>query len=109
MTKQLPKRLLISYCGICCSLCPSYKSKQCQGCPELRGCKIVRCAKEKNIRFCFLCKKFPCKLYEEGFDWNLNKFHNLKKFKLGTVKWKPYSKEYIMLFKMGKKLKKSQK
>jgi len=106
MTKQkLPKKLLISYCGICCSICPSYELKYCPGCTELEECKIVQCAKSKNIRYCFLCKEFPCKLFEEGFDWNLDEFPLLKKFKLGTVKWKPYSKEYIKLFKLGEKLK----
>lgn len=44
-------------------------------------------------------------MFEKGFDWNLNKFPNLRKFKLGTVKWKPYDKSYITLFKV-KKLKK---
>jgi len=107
MTNQLPKKLLISYCGICCSLCPSYRSKCCPGCPELEDCKIVQCAKSKNIRYCFKCNKFPCKLFEEGFDWNLDNLPLLKKFKLGTVKWKPYDKEYIKLFKIGKKLDKN--
>jgi len=99
----MPEKSLISYCGICCSLCPAYREKHCPGCPELEKCKIIQCAKSKNIRYCFLCKEFPCKLFKEGFDWNLNEIPEFKKFKLGTVKWKPYSKEYIELFTLGKK------
>lgn len=100
--EKIPENPLISYCGICCSLCLRYTSKDCPGCPKLKGCKIVQCAERKKIKCCFLCKMFPCKLYEEGFDWNLNKFPNLRKHKLGTVKWKPFSDEYIKLFKLGK-------
>lgn len=100
---KLPKKPLISYCGICCSLCPGYRiTKTCPGCPELKDCKIVQCAESKKISCCFLCDEFPCKLYEKGFDWDLDKFPNLKEFKLGVVKWKPYSKEYIKIFKVDK-------
>lgn len=100
--KIIAEKLLISYCGICCSLCPPYRAKKCPGCPELKDCKILQCAKTKNVRYCFLCKNFPCKLFEDGFDWNLDGFPELKKYKLGTVKWKPYSREYLSLFKLGK-------
>lgn len=106
---KLPKNLLISYCGICCTLCPSFRKKQCPGCLKLPECEIGKCAKSKKQRCCFLCKEFPCKLYEEGFDWNLDKFDDLKKFKLGIVKWKPYDKEYIRLFKIGKEIDKNKK
>ncbi|MHA1401933.1 MAG: DUF3795 domain-containing protein [Candidatus Heimdallarchaeaceae archaeon] len=102
MEEKLPKNLLISYCGICCSLCPAYKSGECPGCPELKECKIVQCAKSKKIRYCFLCKEFPCKLFEEGFGWNLDEVPGLEKFKFGIIKWKPYSGEYIKLFKLNK-------
>ena len=109
MTEEIKsKDLLISYCGICCTLCPPYRSKKCPGFPELKDCKILQCAKSKNIRYCFLCEEFPCKLFEEGFEWNLDSFPELKKYKLGTVKWKPYDIEYIKLFKLGKE-KKSEK
>ncbi len=96
------EKQLISYCGICCSLCPAYREKDCPGCPELEECKIVQCAKSKNIRYCFLCEEFPCKLFEEGFDWNLDEIPEFKEFKLGTIKWKPFSDSYILLFKLGK-------
>ncbi|UCD04568.1 MAG: DUF3795 domain-containing protein [Candidatus Woesearchaeota archaeon] len=95
------EKQIISYCGICCSLCPGYRFKTCPGCTGISRCKIIQCAKSKNIRYCFLCKEFPCKLFEEGFDWNLDEIEILKKYKLGTVKWTPYSKEYIKLFKLS--------
>ena len=82
-------------------MCPIYKSKKCPGCPELKDCKIVQCGNKRKIRYCFSCNDFPCKLFKEGFDWNLDKIPDLKKFKLGTVKWKPYSEEYLKLFKLG--------
>ena len=94
---------LISYCGICCSLCPPFRNGECPGCMELEDCKIHQCAKSKNIRYCFLCDEFPCNLFENGFDWDLDAFSGLKEFKLGVVKWKPYSDAYIQLFKMVKK------
>ena len=106
---KTPKEILISYCGICCSVCRSYKKKQCPGCLKLEKCEISKCAKSKKIRYCFSCKEFPCKLFEEGFDWDLDKFPALKDFKLGVVKWKPYSKEYIQLFKIGNKISEKKK
>jgi hypothetical protein len=94
---------LISYCGICCSLCPAFRGGDCPGCYELKGCKIHQCAKSKDINFCFLCYHFPCDLFEKGFDWNLNDFSTLEEYKPGIVKWKPFSDVYIHLFKMVKK------
>ncbi|MCD6547168.1 MAG: DUF3795 domain-containing protein [Nanoarchaeota archaeon] len=83
-----------------------FQRKKCPGCQkllELCGrCEIAECASSRNIKCCFLCKDFPCKLFEEGFDWNLAEIPEFKEFKLGTIKWKPYSKEYIKLFKLGK-------
>ena len=94
---------LISYCGICCSLCPPFRNGDCSGCLELDECKINQCAKSKKIRYCFSCKEFPCELFEKGFDWDLDVFPSLKKFSPGVVKWKPFSNTYIQYFKMVKK------
>lgn len=96
----------ISYCGICCNICPPYREGECPGCYELDECKINQCAKSKNIKYCFLCKEFPCDLFEKGFDWDLEMFPSLKKHSLGIVKWKPFSDTYIKFFKMVKKNKK---
>ena len=100
---------MISYCGICCSLCPAYKSKNCPGCPKLKNCKIVQCAESKKIKCCFSCKEFPCNLYEEGFDWDMNEFPLLKPYKLGVVKWKPYDKCYIKNLKIDKEIRERKK
>lgn len=107
--EKTPQKLLISYCGICCSVCRSYKKKQCPGCLRLEECEISKCAKSKKIRYCFSCKEFPCKLFEEGFDWDLDEFPDMKEFKLGIVKWRPFSKEYIQLFKIGNKISEKKK
>jgi len=99
--------LMVSYCGICCSLCPAFREKACPGCKELLKlhgkCEIAKCASQKGISCCFLCESFPCKLFEEGFNWNLDEIPEFKKFKLGVVKWKPYSKLFIKLFKLWKR------
>jgi hypothetical protein len=63
-------------CGICCRYCPVYelKEKGCEGCDwvndKLRkvresheGCAFWECAKEKNVKCCFLCSEFPWKLH----------------------------------------------
>ena len=80
--------------------------KFCHGCLKLEGCKIAEYAKSKKKKCCFSYKKFPCKLFEDGFDWNLDEFPLIKEFKIDIVKWRSYSKEYLMLFKIGKKIKK---
>jgi len=94
------KKLLISYCGIVCSLCPlyrgKYEKKKCSGCWTINECKIVRCAKERKIKYCFYCDEFPCKIYKKGFSWDIED---------KPVIWKPYSREYIKLFEIAKKKK----
>ena len=47
-------------------------------------------------------RKAVNQLFEEGFDWNLDEIPQFKEFKLGTIKWKPFSDSYILLFKLGK-------
>jgi hypothetical protein len=105
MTKKTQKKPIISHCGICCSLCPPYKDKECPGCAKLPDCKIQQCAKNKSQQYCFECSQFPCTLYEKGFDWDLNTFPFLKKYNPGIVKWKPFSTTYIKYFKLAKKSK----
>jgi len=75
----------------------------------LKGVKSLNAQSLKKKKCCFSCKEFPCKLFKDGFDWNLDEFPLMKEFKIGTVKWRPYSKEYLMLFKIGKKIKKKNK
>ena len=98
------QKLLISYCGIVCSLCPlyrgKYKEKKCFGCKILDECNIVKCAKKKKIKYCFYCAQFPCRLYRKGFQWDIEG---------EPVIWKPYSPEYVKMFGIAKKLKKNPK
>jgi len=66
----------VGVCGIYCEYCPVYRLKQknCLGCDwvneQLRrsreshkGCAFWECAKEKNVKCCFLCREFPCPLH----------------------------------------------
>ena len=100
--QELPKDPLVGTCGICCSLCPPFRMGECPGCPELVNCKIRQCGETKGSRYCFLCEEFPCRLFEEGFDWDLNEFPVFKRVNYGTVRWRPYSIEYIRFFKVLK-------
>jgi len=80
-------------------MCPAYKVKDCPGCLQLDECRIVECAKSKGIRYCFSCKEFPCRLFEEGFDWDISG---------EPLVWKPYGDAYIKFFKKNReKFKKS--
>ncbi len=65
-------------------------------------CEIVKCAQSRNVDFCFTCPEFPCKLFEEGFDLNFDEIPEYETIKLGTVKWKPYSEEFIHYIKTFK-------
>jgi hypothetical protein len=67
-------------CGIYCGYCPVYRCKdeRCSGCEWVnkrlrkvggshRSCVFRECAKEKNVKCCFLCEDFPCEL-DHGKD-----------------------------------------
>ncbi len=107
--KAVAKEPYISICGICCSLCPPYKNKDCPGCHDLPFCKIHQCARQKLIAFCFDCTEFPCLLFKQGFDWNLDMFPVLQNYHPGVVKWKPYSDTYIHYFQLIKDANKQKK
>ncbi len=92
--------ILIGYCGICCSICNSYKTKRCPGCPEL-DCEISVCARSKGT-YCFSCEEFPCKIHEEGSEVDMDEIKEFKDLNLGKVKWKPYSKISIKVSKLLK-------
>jgi len=68
-----------SPCGIACDSgkCMFYTGKkepQCPGCIKCAGkpfwgeCKVYKCAAEKGVKHCGLCKDFPCDLLPEQFD-----------------------------------------
>lgn len=96
----------IGKCGICCSFCPLFRIEKCPGCLSLPSCKIRSCSIKKNLKSCFFCEEFPCKLYEKGFPWDLSEFSTTKNPPKEIVQWKPYSEVYISIFKRFNKQKK---
>ncbi|MFX0073386.1 MAG: hypothetical protein ACFFAO_20095 [Candidatus Hermodarchaeota archaeon] len=64
--------MLIAVCGIACEICPRRVQGTCpvgeHGCTPRQNnmCKICDCAFQKEIRYCFECEEFPCKLTENG-------------------------------------------
>lgn len=60
---------MIGYCGIDCTVCPSFKDGSCEGCKtkvhiETCDCPILACAKEKGMEYCSECEEFPCEKNE---------------------------------------------
>jgi len=66
----------IGACGIYCGFCSTFRfeKNRCFGCDwgnrKLRekrkthkGCVFWECAQDKNVKSCFLCEKFPCKMH----------------------------------------------
>ncbi len=66
--------LLTAYCGLDCINCKWKEPCNCNGCTATKGmpfhaekepCPVAACAMEKDISFCGVCKKFPCKLLND--------------------------------------------
>lgn len=52
---------LVSYCGLYCGTCPSYKKAKCPGCvrnEKAAWCKVRSCNIEKGITSCAECDEF---------------------------------------------------
>lgn len=71
MMKKRFKRndLLLSLCGLNCSLCPMLLDERCSGCREgsmcYMSCQIAPCSMEHgNIDYCFECGEYPCEKYD---------------------------------------------
>ncbi|MCK5300814.1 MAG: DUF3795 domain-containing protein [Thermoplasmatales archaeon] len=72
-TKSSIKSPLIAPCGMNCGICRAYlrEKNKCFGCrlsnknklSSRVNCNIKNCEelKKNNLKFCYLCKKFPCK------------------------------------------------
>jgi len=62
----------IGVCGIACEICPKMKKGECpngeNGCipRENKFCKLASCAFQKNVKYCFECKEFPCETTKVG-------------------------------------------
>jgi len=75
---EMPNKIdnkMVAVCGMNCKVCYKHLArgkytKQCNGCKfqdetlpsSCRNCKLVACANEKNIDYCYQCDQFPCKL-----------------------------------------------
>ncbi len=67
---------LFSLCGLNCGLCPRFNTKGDSKCPGCGGtdfnlkhpsCSVITCSlKHENIEYCFDCKDYPCKKYNEN-------------------------------------------
>ena len=52
---------LVSYCGLYCGACPSYKKGKCPGCAEnekASWCKVRSCNIEKGVTSCAVCDEY---------------------------------------------------
>lgn len=52
---------LVSYCGLYCGACPSYKKEKCPGClknEKAAWCKVRSCNMGKRITSCAECGEF---------------------------------------------------
>lgn len=53
---------LISFCGLYCGECPSYKKQKCPGCAQnvkASWCKVRSCCLAKGLGSCAGCDEFP--------------------------------------------------
>ena len=76
----------LSLCGLNCGLCPMFLNKNCPGCGGGEGnqsCKIARCGMEHgNVKYCFQCREYPCKKYEDIDDFDSFITHRHRKIDL---------------------------
>ena len=104
---------LVAICGIDCGICELYtcghdhalfnklvsmdmpKEKlPCDGCRSVEGacpviaeiCETYKCAIEKNVKFCFDCREFPCEKLHPAANRAEVLPHNMKIFNLCTIK-----------------------
>lgn len=90
---------LLSYCGLFCGGCRSYKENSdigCQGCREektmLNDCLTRKCAMEKGFLHCGECEIFPCgqlnNFYHDGIAHHALAYENVKRIKAyGPDQW----------------------
>lgn len=104
---------LVAKCGLDCSICELYLSRDnselleqlvskgiprdklpCAGCNANGGrcvlmsskCETYKCAEDKDLRYCFECDDFPCQMYQPLADGANSYPHNLKVYNLSLIK-----------------------
>ncbi len=104
---------MVAKCGLDCSICELYLSKDnpdlfkflvdqgipkeklpCLGCNANQGkcpvlnnvCDTYKCAKEKDVRYCFECYDFPCSKLQPLAQGASKYPHNLKIYNLSVIK-----------------------
>ena len=80
------KNTSYSLCGLNCCLCQRYNTEGSSKCPGCGGenfnsqhptCAVITCSKKhNNIEYCFECKEYPCKKYEN--DSSVDSFISYK-------------------------------
>lgn len=84
--------VMYGYCGLLCEFCKSKINGFCGGCDAyINVCMFARCAINREVKNCFNCKDFPCKLHINGFDWHTEEY--------GKIRWKVYSDILLNMFK----------
>ena len=63
---------MIAFCGVDCTACPDYMSRECSGCRQIEWkegdeCLPVGCCREKGISSCGECPVFPCEDMKEFY------------------------------------------
>lgn len=70
----------ITPCGGNCSGCRHFTDGDCKGCLSnggicismwKKGCEIFKCCEKHGVKFCGLCKEFPCEwIGSKLSEWN---------------------------------------
>jgi hypothetical protein len=113
-----PDRRLAAVCGLFCPACTVFiatsedperlkmlayftdlpiDDMRCYGChsdkrnPYSEYCKMMKCAAEKGIEFCFECEQYPCedlKIFQAALPHRIELWKNLERIKeVGYDKW----------------------
>jgi len=87
---------LVAPCGLYCGECTAFLNGDCKGCRSNDGlskeyrkyCKIYQCSNNKNLKVCFECNGFPCKVFDffkadrlESSSWFLDIWGNMRQIK----------------------------
>lgn len=80
----------ITPCGGNCTGCEYLQNSECKGCNQNGGkcvklwedsCKIYDCCRKHEVKFCGLCRQFPCEWLKKNLTWNKNGIKHLYELK----------------------------